>query len=443
MDRVLNPAIGALQISEDDVFSHSTDIFSTVGKEISMLDGNDVIYYPTSLNSTGPYTFQIYSQGNKFMQLGSAKLWIKARVLQLDGTAMANTADVGLVNAFVRSFTEKIDIAIDGSEVSSLSNTEAHFKNYVESVLSYGFGSSRTHLTSGGFYLDSPYQFESNEVADNNGFATRKAMIAESGIFECIAPLQSDFLQQSRFFPPGMTLTITLNRASDSFLLKTGGEAPDAYKLEILGMSLKLRHVTLTDPVTLSLLGSLTSQTLTLPFIKTVVKRDNAPAGVTSVTIPNFVVGSLPKSLVFFLLPEGNEKRFHKNPYNFGHFNLNGASIRVNGKQYPSERFAPDFTYTTGAVKLYDALMENIGIGTDDESCLITPNLFLGGQFFMAFDLSPDRCGGFHNHTSKTGTIDLELSFSQPLATPLTVRALVSYDAILAINPKKESRVIY
>ena len=89
----------------------------------------------------------------------------------------------------------------------------------------------------------------------------------------------------------------------------------------------------------------------------------------------------------------------------------------------------------------YRALYDNIGVQYQDHGAVIDIDLFKAGCMIVAFDLSPDACNGFHNHIHKTGTIDLELLFHQPLPSTIVVHILATYNALLTIQPNKECRV--
>ena len=61
----------------------------------------------------------------------------------------------------------------------------------------------------------------------------------------------------------------------------------------------------------------------------------------------------------------------------------------------------------------YRELFDNIGMHHSNMGNLITPAHFSNGLPFFAFDLSPDKCAGFHRHLPESGNIDIDLSFGR------------------------------
>jgi hypothetical protein len=437
---IINPAIGSLQINEDDVMSHSTDIFSSVSKEVSMIDGVSIAYRPTSLTNNGPYTFIINSQGNQFLQRNSARFWIRAKITKADGTDIGDDAEIAPVCGFAGSFIDKIDVMLDNVEISGLSNVHMNLKYYIETMLSYSSSTKKTHIRASGFYLDEANKFDTASD-ENSGFKIRKTHSKKSIIFESMCPIHADFLQSDRLFPPGMGLSLVLSRAPDSFLIHANDQGN--YKIQIIDMKIYMRHVSLTDAATLGILSQLPTTPISLPYTKTIIKKIVCNSGITSINVPSMITGSLPRSLILCLRREGIEKLYTMNPYNFKPFGMTGMFVKVNGKQYPTDPYDVDFSTPTGAMRLYRDLYDNIGIQHYDSAALVTPELFRHNAFFMAFDLTPDLCHGIHTHMRKTGNIDIEMNFNPALQSPIDIICFASYDCMLHISPKKECDVIY
>ena len=441
--------IGSLQISEDDVLSGALDCFTTPGKEVSMVDANTVAYKPTHLDDAGPYHFIINNQGNQFIDLNATRLYLKVKVKKDDDESIGSEA-VAPVNNFNSAFIDYIDINLDMNRVTDLGNTHANIKAYLETIMSYSKSAAETHLQAQGFVMDKYDKFETMTLAANSPFASKQSLIADSNSFTTMGPLFSDFFQTDRFFPPGFKLGVTLHKASDDMLLlskqKTGaGDAAvyNKYKITVEDIRLFIRHISLTDEVTSNMLSKLASNDLVFPFTKNVIKRVTSNTGSKDFIIPNFVNGSLPRSIIIGLVAHDAMDSLRKNPFYFQHFSLTYAVIKVNGVITPALPYEPNWDSTTGYVREYREFYDNIGISHDDHSTLISPLDYKGGCFFLAFDLAPDKCNGFHKHFRKTGVIDVELRFKNELSNPIVLTGLLSYDSILHINTRKEFKVIY
>lgn len=108
------------------------------------------------------------------------------------------------------------------------------------------------------------------------------------------------------------------------------------------------------------------------------------------------------------------------NPLNFQHFNFNYGVIKVNNTMVPSQPYTPDFQNGL-FMREYKSLHNNTGIHDENIGTTVTRDLFEGGLFLQAYDLTPCQCSGFHTHAPLDGEIRLEMRFSTPLVEPVTI----------------------
>lgn len=73
-------------------------------------------------------------------------------------------------------------------------------------------------------------------------------------------------------------------------------------------------------------------------------------------------------------------------------------------------------------MRLYRAFYDNLGFYHSANSNGITPEMFENGTFLLPWDLTPDRCNGFHKHNAESGSeISLRLYFSKESPEVLTL----------------------
>ena len=452
-------AVGALQISENDLFANKLDFFSKPGKEVSMADSTLVAYKPAHLDDNGPYVFDIASQGNQFIDLNATRLLIKVKVTQDNiSNTQIGEKNVAPINNFGCSFIDQIDIEFDGESVPELTNTDLGFKSYVETVLSYDSNSEHSHLLCQGFEMDALGEFEKFDYEDNTPLANvqkRSKWISTSDSFTTVSPLMSDFFQGDKFFPPGYKITLRMNRAKDDHLIKhkvkitppAGAQdgTPITYKnFKIIVQDVKLfvRYISLTDQMTSKILEKIRLSDMHFPFTKNIVKKFTLPKDTNFHDVPYFVQGSLPRSVILTFRDHNAQNNKLKNPYYFRPFNLTYAALKVNGVSIPSIPYEPDWNTRTGFNRELRDFYDNIGVKNANISRIVTPEYYKDGLFFLAFDLSPDKCNGYHKHMKKAGTIDLELRFSN-LTENIVVMGLLSYDAMLNFTPNKKFSIEY
>ena len=126
------------------------------------------------------------------------------------------------------------------------------------------------------------------------------------------------------------------------------------------------------------------------------------------------------------------------NPFNFQHFDCNFIALRVNGLQVPAKGYRPDFENKIIRREL-SSLYDNIGVNdaSDDTGCNINVEDFIGGFTLFSFDLTADKCNGFHLHESMDGTVDLEILFAKPLQDAITVLCYTVHESMVAITKER------
>jgi hypothetical protein len=273
---------------------------------------------------------------------------------------------------------------------------------------------------------------------DNVGYNRRAIIAAGSDTFEVCSPVHCDFLQINKYFPPGAEITIRFHRSTDAFGIMAAANDVH-YKYEIEDIKLYIRHVTLADDIVKQHMKLFESGPAIFPYNRTVMKTVAFPGGLTQIQASNLFTGILPKSIIFAVINAPNfNGTYNTNPYNFQHFNCNYYQLNVNGENVPTDAYRPDFARTLFSRELR-GFFNNVGIHNDDMGNVMTPELFAGGMFLMAYDLSPESCNGFHAHKQKSGLINFEMGFTEAIANPFNLLAFATYDQVLLLD--KDNRV--
>ena len=394
-------------------------------------------FRPTNMSS--PYEFNIvHKAANSYLIPQHTRLYVKLKVVRENGTNIVADDNVSVVNMLATSLWKTIEVEIGGKPISQLQNEYAHYKAYFETALTYGQDARSSHLATYGFAMDSADQFDNCAMIQNtnNGFTQRKELIAGSRWCEFKTPLHCDFLQSERSFPSGMDFRLKLTKENDNFLLLSN-TMPDVRSFKIVIETLKLtcHFVEMHDDL-VHQHQLLKEKTPAQIFVnKTCLKTHTYPANMVDLRIDELFVGAnLPKMIAITLVHQDSFLgTINRNPYNFQHFNLKSACIKVNGHQIPVELYTPDFPNRL-FMDMYRDLFDNTGILTNDFGNTLTPSLFNGGMFIMAFDRSPDLCNGFHYHPKVIGTINLELTLNQAVNHSIVLLAFGVYNTVALID---------
>lgn len=437
---------GGLTFTENDVASHATDIFRPIAQEVSMTGSQIIHYSPTTFNQTGPYDFTVLQKGNQYIQMNQIRLYMRAKVVTENLGLITDEDAVGICNLFGNSIFQTIDIEINGKQISDLQNTHSNYKAYLETLLSYSPNGYRGHLAASGWALDEAEHFEEtkygagvdgadDENTQNNGLRARRALIKGSRTFDLMFPLHCDFLNCDRLLPPGISFTLKLTRTRDSFVLMQHTNAK-TFKVIIGSLRLSVPYISVSNEIVKNHMEKIASQPIMLPIQKTEITAHHFAAGLSNVTLPNQFQNKLPKTLLIGMLSTASYNgTATTNPYNFRHFDVNHVCISRCGVQIPSEAYMPDWDNNL-FMREYRSFFDNTGVGTDNISSQINTVLYKSGATLFAFDLTPDKCNGYHWHRREAGgQIDVDLRFKNPLpAGGMTLMLFGVFDALVTID---------
>ncbi|MEC8529536.1 MAG: hypothetical protein VXY27_01380 [Thermoproteota archaeon] len=121
------------------------------------------------------------------------------------------------------------------------------------------------------------------------------------------------------------------------------------------------------------------------------------------------------------------------NPFNFKHYDCCEASIVVNGVHEPSEPYKLQID-RGNYINLYSDFLLNSGISNEDRDFGISPEDFIGGNFFLVFDRSKEKCNRFHRHSADSGNIDINIRTKTNLANTVTVLVYATYSSEIVID---------
>ena len=422
--------------SFEELANTGFDVFEIPEYKENIISSRDVEFRLfTVLDSNGPLEFVVTPSSSEFTALSLTRIHGSCQILNKDGTPIEED-NVSICNMFSHSIFSQIDLELDGQTLT-VSDHLYPYKAYLETLLSYGSDAKNSHLTSSLFIKDTAYQFE-DTTGFNLGYNERKEIVKKSKLFDFSFFPHVDFFQTSRYLPPGCGFKLKLTRTKDAFsIMSNSGKE---FMVKIHSLSLFVHRIQAAESAQKAFEQSLNYKNALYPITKSCCKKITIPSGLTNANTPNIIHGKLPRQLVIaFTLSESMAGKFGSNPFLFSHFDCTFLTLRVNGLQQPSKPLRPDFKNKLVNRELR-ALYDNIGILTQNQGCLITPDDYCGGYTIFCFDLCHDRTNGEHDHQSKTGTIDLEVSFGTPLPAAISLLCYAAYDTVVAIT--KERNVI-
>ena len=195
------------------------DLFSNPPTQTSVKEGQDIEYHPfTALEKSGPIKFVIDGTGDEYLDLYHTNLYVKAKVVCADGSALPDDTDVAPVNLTLHSLFSQVDVSLNDRLVTS-SKATYPYRAYLETLLSYGQEVKATQLSCEQWYKDSSGHMDATSGTDNKGFVKRKLKAGGSNIIDMSGKLHIDVMFGERYVLNGVNTVIQLVRSSDAFVL--------------------------------------------------------------------------------------------------------------------------------------------------------------------------------------------------------------------------------
>ena len=412
------------------------DLFSNPPTQTSVKEGQDIEYHPfTALEKSGPIKFVIDGTGDEYLDLYHTNLYVEAKVVCADGSALPEDTDVAPVNLTLHSLFSQVDVSLNDRLVTS-SKATYPYRAYLETLLSYGQEAKATQLSCEQWYKDSSGHMDATQGTDNKGFVKRKLKAGGSSIIDMSGKLHIDMMFGERYVLNGVNTVIQLVRSSDAFVLMADGPNPN-YKMIVTEAILTVRKVTLSDTMKEVHIRGLNLHNAKYPIRRLDTFVYSVPQGNLTANQDNLFLSQLPKRLVIGCVDnDAYNGNYHKNPYNFKHYDINFVALNVHGRQIPGKPLQPNFEKGV-YVKSYQSLYTALNKFGQDEGNQISRNDYAQGYTLFAFNLTPDLDSDDHFTPVRSGPLRLEIHFAKPLPNTINVIILAEFENTIEVNKSR------
>ena len=422
------------------------DIFTVPPTQTSIETGNWVEYNPiATLDDGSSIEFCVSGSGQDYLDAANTQLYVKARILNADGTAIADDAAVGPINLFLHSLFSDVEVSLNETPVTSSNNTYA-YRAYIETLLSYGATAKESQLTAQLYYKDDAGAMEernpyNNHADANKGFKRRGAHTNRSHSVDMIGGIHSDLFFQDKYILSDVGMRIRLVRNKDAFCLMAA--AGSTFKVKILDCKLYVRKVKISPSVFIAHNKALEGGNAKYPIRRAVCKTYTIPTGNLDHTQENLFTGQLPTRLVIGCVDnDAFNGRYSKNPYNFKHYDLRQLKVYLDGQQHSLIPIEPNFT-ANHYITAYANLFAGTGKLMKDEGTDIRREDFGSGYALYAFDLTADLAEEGHFNLMKHGNVRLDLKFGTALPNTINVIAYAEFESVLEIDKSRNIIIDY
>ena len=426
--------IGGFSAAADEVALSHFNLFEKPEYETGVKDFEDVIVRPiNSSNLTGPWSFHIPKDPNRYSSTETLRLKGKLRVRKKQAGTLVNLPDneqVSTINDMFKTIWGNIKTKVNDVEIGETTSKWYSYKAYLEDTLSYSKATKLNVLSSRGYFKDTAGKFDTIPAAteaitdaQNAGYKKRAALIAKSKWVYFKTNLHIDICTLKKYLPPNMAIDLEFEKVPTSFYILSPSNNNE-YEVELDGLELSMRRFTPSDYMKNWIENERRLKIAQNPMDSNSFKAYTVAPGTNDLSSYGIIKGhKLPDQLLVGLVEEESYRGVNnKNPFNFQHFDLLEASVVINGTHFPANKFKMDRSIGDTA-EIYQHFLECCGIGIDDREFDITSDDYLNGTFLLNFDFSPDLCNRYHRHIPNSGNIDVNLKLKNE--TDKTVKVIL------------------
>ena len=425
----------------DEGFPSSLDLFKPPVVNTAIYRREWISFRPVSQISKGsPILFTIPGSSSDYKDLGKSTIYVKCRILKQDGTPVTPEDNVAFSNLSLQSLFRQVDVSLQQQSTTSSIGLNYPYKAMLDSLLKYEEDPKETFMQAQLYYKDSAYFMDdSNPTTGGNvGLSQRFEFTKDGAYVDLEGPVYADLCQQEKLLLNGVQIDFKFNPSNDPFALMTS-DAGEKYTFEIGEAILKICHAKLNPGLVISHAEALKSSPAIYSYTRSDIRTFNVQPGSFAMEVDDLFQSQVPSRVVIALVSaQAYSGAYHRNPYNFEHFNLGFMGLYLDGQSVPGDPISCDYA-NKQYVSAYLSLFTGIGKFRLNEGNYILREEYAGGNAIYVYDIAGKEGQGVAGLVRK-GHMRLSLRFKEPPTETLTALVYSSFPSILQID---ESRSIF
>ncbi|XP_062579536.1 uncharacterized protein F54H12.2-like [Saccostrea cucullata] len=427
----------------EPAFSHRLALFHNLPTDAGVEQTEWIDIRPVgSTAHGGVIEFNISGASTHYLDLNRTRLFLRARILNEDGSPLKEKEKVGFVNLTLQSLWNQVDISVQQQVITPTVSTNYAYKSYMDVFLKYGTSAQVPCLSSQLYIPDSAGFMDSADAVTggNMGLFQRGSLTEKSSFVDLEGPLYMDICQQDRYLINGIQVNVKLWPSRETFCLMapTGSKR---YRVHIEDSILKCCYLKINPGLLLGHSEAIKKQPALYPFMKSDLKCFGIPAGQFHLNVDDLFQGEIPEKLVVgFVSSKAYSGSYELNPFNFQHFHCNFIAFYVDGKSVPSAPLEPNFK-TNNYITAYTSLF--VGKKSDSE----TEQLDLGrtdyakGYCLFVFNINPSSENDDNLPLLRKGHTRLQIRFDKALPEAVTCICYAKFPALMSIDYSRNVEV--
>jgi len=417
----------------------SVNLFELPSTEVSVVSSNCLTINPTYAGqpylTNMPLHFSVPPSSSQYMNLGQTVLYVRAKVVNADGSALALDDLVAPCNMFFYSMFKNCVVSVNGVNVANCDGQYAYVAG-IPAILTNGPGEKSSELTSILYYPDeTPDVFDKTPILGNKGWEKRFTIAAGSATFDMIGPIPINICQQDRYLPTSCGVTFEFTYQDPALCLDCA-KVDKKYKFQVVEAKLVVKMHTINPEIVARHNKEFRKQKALYPLRNVEVRNTMVAKGSLNFISQTMMTGKLPNALIFGMIGSPNwVGSLDKSIWNFKDFNLKSITITCENDPTMTQKIEVDFksgNYLNGFSSIFKALNHK-----SDGNAISRDDYKKGNTFFM-FDLVQHM--GRELHVGKTGNLKVSLEFSEPLEANIILLMLSVTENLMEID---EYRNVY
>ena len=430
--------VGGLNVEINELRGKSLDLHLPPASETDLIKGRSVYYNSVSpVEGTEGVEFHIPADPECFFILNQARLEGHLTVEDDNGGPVSQDDIATMSNHFGACLFSQIEIYLNGTQVCDLSAPFTYpYKHYIDTTLSYQFGIINCVGKSEGYYKC--HREGCGSSYDEDGVQEDVSCLDLAEIHKSIhggkkmyfsSTIPADILHTNKYLPPNVEISIKLARLNTSFGI-CQYDAAKTFRLILKDLKLRMRKVLPSEGARARFRTKLLQSPCFLPYKDSQLKNYHIPQGSTCFSANHINNQLLPNQIIFAIVESVSLSgaKSDRWPLYFRHCHMSSIVLKKNGKPVLPKPLECDFE-AGDYVELYEHFQSNVG-----SQNLVTLKNFKDGFTFLAFDLTPDKCGSYHNHPPASGSLELDLTFDRATSKPYTLISYAFYNSGITVD---------
>ena len=386
--------------------------------------------------------FKIPNNPGWYLDFNDSYIIASVGIVDPDGKPIAADAKVAFENFAIATLFKDVSFGTKTLTKIEGENQTYHYRAYLYALLNGSYSSKKFQLSAGGWDPDEAGKYDDfdatstdADIKGNMGYHIRRQWTKNNTPLQVAGQVFLDTWLQKQYFLDGQEFDLTFKLNDPALVLHATPADKTKYKVKMNMCRLFLRQVNVSQSVLLGHAKGLQNHNCIVPYVGHKIFTKLITAGGQEERAEDFFHGTYPKCVILGLVEhEAYCGSYHKNPYNFQHFNLTHCGLTVNGIPTPSEPYTPNFATREALREYYNLFLQlgKPGVFNDDNG--ITYQDFLGGCTLYSFNLAADLSLSGHAQMARLSNIDVTMKFSTPVPKPLQLVGLAIYDTSIEMT---------